>query len=357
VTRAVVTGIGCISAAGFGPAALDEARSAGVPLGRPETTETVRGRRREIRVARLAAFDREAHLPAAKLRRMEEPSQLWTIACLLARADAGLAIPAAAERHPPERRGMFCGTGFGCLETTREYLDELFRDGAGEASPFLFSQSVANAPSGHSAIELDTRGTSVTLTCADASADAALAAGARAIEQGRATVAYCGGVELLPPTLLRVLASLGGPRFLGEGCVALVLEARDAARERGARIHAEIRGWASTSDPTCAPTEWTRDSGTIEAALRGALGAAHATDAAEVGTVFLGTAAERRAAAAVCPGARHVSTDDVFGSFAAAGGIGLVAAIVQASSAGARSPVVRSASAWGGGVFCTALSP
>jgi len=52
----------------------------------------------------------------------------------------------------------------------------------------------------------------------------------RAIEDGRVGVAYCGGVELLTPELLRVIAALGAPRFLGEGCASFVMESAESAR-------------------------------------------------------------------------------------------------------------------------------
>jgi len=37
-------------------------------------------------------------------------------------------------------------------------------------------------------------------------------------------------VELLTPELLRVIAALGAPRFLGEGCASFVMESAESAR-------------------------------------------------------------------------------------------------------------------------------
>lgn len=357
MSRVVVTGIGCVSAAGVGTAALDAALHDRQPLGSTESVDTMRGRRREMRLARVPAFDREEFLPARRLRRMGDLSQVWTIACLAAHADAGFGTEPSATACPPEQRGTFLGTGFGCIGTTWEYLQGLFRDGSGMASPSLFSESVANAPAGHSAIELDTRGASVTFTCGDGSAAAAVAAGARAIRNGRVKLAYCGGVEMLSPPLLSVLASVGTAPFVGEGCACLVLESRESALARGARAYAEVAGTASGADPACPLTTWSSDSSSMAGVLRRAV---EQSGEAAIEKVFLHACgapeaeeAERHAAALVCPAAEMFRTSDVVGSFAAAGGLNLARACVETSRS--RHGALVSASSWGGGVLAIAL--
>lgn len=358
MNRVVVTGISSISAAGVGREALAAALRAQKPLGRIEPVEALRGRRREMRLARIPPFDMEEFLPANKLRRMGPLSCIWTCACLLARTDAGLDSAASATAHPKERRGTFLGTGFGCIETTWEYLRGLFRDGLENANPFLFSESVANAPAGHSAIELDTRGASVTFTCGDASAATAVAAGARAIRDGRVTLAYCGGVELFSPPLLQVLSGLGAPDFLGEGCACLTLESRAAALARDARVYAEILGAASASDAACPPTEWSRETAPTAWAMRRAV---EQSGSPFVDRIFLQACgspgaeqAELQAAASVCPHAVVARTSNVFGSLAAAGGINLVGSALLASHS--PNATLVSAASWGGSVIAIALN-
>jgi len=282
------------------------------------------------------------------------------IACLLARADAGLEGDAAAGMTGPERRGTLLGTGYGCIDTTWDYLLGLYRDGAGVANPYLFSESVANAPAGHSAIELDTRGACVTFTCADASAAAALEFGARAIRDERVDMAYCGGVDLMSAPLLRVLAALGALDSVGEGAVCFMLESEHRARRRGARIYAEVSSAGIASDPSAPPADWGPDAAPIAAAMRRALD----RTAEEPGaprrdtSVFLhpcggeaAGAAQERAARMVLPDATLARPGRVTGALAAAGGFGLAAAALE----GSRANALVCANGWGGGIYALLL--
>lgn len=360
MSRAVITGIGCVGPHGVGREALASALEEGSSLGKPERIGTLRGRSLEIAVARVAPFERDRFIPSRKRRRMGEVSQIWVTCCLLAREDAGLAQePGSDPRIPPERRGTYVGTGFGCIDITWNYLVGLYRDGPGMANPYLFSESVANAPAGHSAIELDTRGPTITFTCGDASTASALQFAARGIRSGRVEMAYCGGVEMLSQPLLRVLASLGSMDFAGEGGVCFLLESLPRARARGARIYAEVVGSGAASDPVASPTEWSRDPEPVRAALAGAAALAEC----EIRKVFLHACrspraeeAERLAVNATLPGVETAQTSSIFGTLAAAGGFNLAAAALEASRPDYRgSAVMVNASSWGGGVYCLAL--
>jgi 3-oxoacyl-(acyl-carrier-protein) synthase len=352
MNRVVVTGIGCLSGAGIGPEALQSALQAGRPLGDVVEQPARRGRARRLRVAPVPPFERERYLPPRRLRRMGELSQIWTIACLMARTDARLAADSTSP--PPERRGVLLGTGFGCTDTTWAYLEGLHRDGMAAASPFLFAESVANAPSGHAAIETDSRGICITMTCGDASAAAAVIAAERALRQGRLDLAFCGGLEMLSPTLLRALATVGEASHLGAGAACFVLETLDSAARRGARVIAEIAGSGLASDPGCGASCWSIDPAPAALAMRRALDAGGQREQGAPGSVLLhacgwapGEAAERAAAATACPDAATRSITPVVGAHAAAGGLALVSAAIEADAAG----VLVSAQAWGGAAY------
>jgi 3-oxoacyl-[acyl-carrier-protein] synthase II len=366
VRRVVITGVGCLSAAGVGKDPFLASLLADRPPAEPVEVEGVHGPRRPLRLAFIPAFDREFFLPSRKLRRMGDLSQLWVIACLLALSDSGRDV--SSPLPPPERRGVFLGTGFGCIDTTWQYLEGMFRDGAALANPFLFSESVANAPAGHSAIELNARGANLTLTCGDASAAAALERGARWIREGRLEMAWCGGVETMPRPLLRILANLSAPPFVGEGCVCFLLETLEAARSRKAKIHAEVAGGALGSDPGAPPLEWSRDSHAIARVLGRALDSCDREQPrpAAVFRVYLHApglplcdAAERAAAERLLPGAERITLTEKAGAFAAAGGFPLLAAALDLSGrsgtdAGEAAHLV-SASSWGGGLAALLL--
>ena len=359
--RVVITGVGCVGAAGIGTGSLRAALASDGPLGEVLEIETARDRKRLVRLARLVPFDREAFLPSRKLRRMGELSQLWVICCLMARSDAGWE-GAGGILPPPEKRGTFLGTGFGCIDTTWEYLTGMLRDGAATASPFLFAESVANAPAGHSAIEMDTRGADITLTCGDASAATALEMAARAIRDGRLEMAYCGGVELMSESLVRVLASLRSPLFLGEGGACLILESLDLARSRKARIYGEVAGGALASDPGAPATDYSRDPEAMEHVIRRALASAAGESqppAEPIRKIFLhaagspqAMAAERRAVERTCPGIPTEAVAAKTGTLAAAGGLNLVAAALEAGDPSGGTPDARlllvNSFGWGG---------
>ncbi|MGH9868678.1 MAG: beta-ketoacyl synthase N-terminal-like domain-containing protein [Candidatus Polarisedimenticolia bacterium] len=357
--RVAVTGVGVVSPTGTGWTPLAAALAAGISLGADEPIPTWRGQEPRVRVARLAPFERERHIPARSLRRMGSVSQIWTVASLMARDEAGLGGEGAAA-HAPERRGVFMGTGFGCIDSTWDYLLEMVRDGCGTTSPFLFSESVANAPSGHAAIELDARGPCISFTCGDASAMAAVSRAAAAIRQGRIDVAYAGGVDLMVPPLLRVLAILG-LRFVGEGAVCLVLEDAAIARRRGAPVLAEIAGTGMTSDPTVGPVQWSRDTSCHLRSMRAALRAHDDERPARVARACLQGApdtaaavAEHDAAVLACPGATLTRVSDVLGHFGASGGFSLAAA-AMAACAGTGDQLVSGPS-WGGAITCVRMA-
>ncbi|HEU5180015.1 MAG TPA: beta-ketoacyl synthase N-terminal-like domain-containing protein [Candidatus Polarisedimenticolia bacterium] len=353
MSRVVITGIGCLSAAGIGPDSLRAALQAGRPLGELAEHPGPRGRPRPMRVASLPSFERERYLAARRLRRMGELSQIWTIACLMAQSDAGRK-DSESPWPAPERRGVLLGSGFGCTDMTWDYLEGLHRDGMAAASPFLFAESVANAPSGQAAIETDSRGICMTLTCGDASAAAAMVAAERVLRSGRADLVFCGGLEILSPPLRRPLAAVGDPSHLGEGAACFVLETHDSAVRRGARIIAELSGSGMASDAGCAPNRWSRDPAPIAAAMRRALSSGGRGEKGAPGSVMLHSCgwtpaeeAERAAAESACPGAALRSVAPVVGAHAASGGLALVAAALDTGPEG----ILVSAHAWGGASY------
>jgi 3-oxoacyl-[acyl-carrier-protein] synthase II len=323
-----------------------------------------------MRVGYLPPIERERFLPARRLRRMGTSAQIWTIASLLARADAfGERV---APMPPPERRGMSVGTAFGGVDTTWEYVSGLLRDGLPAANPFLFSESVANAPAGHAAIELDTRGGSVTFTCAEVSAATAVDWAARAIAEDRLDLAYAGGVDLMPEPLLRILAALRGPCFVGEGAVCLVLESLSSARGRGARIHAEVAGSGLAADPSASAHGYGRDPRPLEAALGTARERLESIARAGRGGTAIrkilfqacgdpeAEAAERSAAGRIVPEAGRECVSTCFGAFAAGGGLGLAAAVLDLADRPETGPpagVLVSGHAGGGGIVALGFLP
>ncbi|WP_229869309.1 beta-ketoacyl synthase N-terminal-like domain-containing protein [Streptomyces inusitatus] len=102
----------------------------------------------------------------------------------------------------------------------------------------------------------------VALSTACSSGSDALLVAARLIRSGAAERVVCGGADVLTdakrlghsrlgtmsPTLLRALDTRRDGTLLGEGAAFLVLESAEAARRRGARAYAVLRGAGSSND-------------------------------------------------------------------------------------------------------------
>jgi 3-oxoacyl-[acyl-carrier-protein] synthase II len=131
---------------------------------------------------------------------------------------------------------------------------------------------MCNAPAAHVAMRHGATGPVLTYSVACASSAVAIGEAARAVARGEVDVAFAGGAEaLLHPGMLKAWAAMqtlappdaGEPAFssrpfsadragmvLGEGAAVLVLEPLDDALERGARIYAELAGYATGCDAT-----------------------------------------------------------------------------------------------------------
>ena len=202
-------------------------------------------------------------IPPMQSRRLDRPSRFAWVAVHEALRDA------CAE---PAQFGLRLGVAVGTMtagnEATEAFLRPYLAKGPEGASPLLFPNSVAVAVSGHLAIAFGLRGPSTTQLAREGSALAALEQAARWLRLGildAVLVIGCDGLfPLLPELLARTrlsarggLPEVGSGRgFLpGEGAQAFLLETRDHAEGRGARIRAVLRGVAALAPCSEDPTE------------------------------------------------------------------------------------------------------
>ena len=254
--RVVITGIGSVSAAGVGGTAV----VAEVLERQPRTIAPVKAFALDGCTSRLAAEIEEARLTALldpdSLRRLSRICRMTLAACRLAVQEA---------RFEGDRRlGLVVGSEFGDFRSGAEFFNGFLRRGPGGLSPMVFPSTVMNSMAAVAAIAIGARAPSVTLNQATVAGDLAVARAAALIADGRAEAVVAGGVDELFSDVYRNLARLGvlspmgggapegcrpnagdhnGP-VLGEGATFLMLEEREAARERGAVIHAEVLGAA-----------------------------------------------------------------------------------------------------------------
>jgi 3-oxoacyl-[acyl-carrier-protein] synthase II len=210
---------------------------------------------------------------------MARDIQLAVAAAQLAVADAGL-VDGGVERT---RIGIDLGAGLISSE-----LDELApaigqasqggrnfdfqvwgRESIGMIEPIWLLKYLPNMLACHISILIDCQGPSNTITEADASSNLAIAEAARIIARGSADVMISGGADskIHPLSLVRLALFENMSRWKGdpgqacrpfdrrrdgwvpgEGAGIVILEDRDHALARGARIHGEILGGGSGCD-------------------------------------------------------------------------------------------------------------
>lgn len=207
----------------------------------------------------------ETWLDLKTVRRVDRFVLLALCAGKEAMDDSG--IDMAAEN--PFRCGVIVGSGIGGLNEFEEQHSKYREKGPDRISPFVIPKMIPNAASGNVSIQFGMKGVNTAVSTACASAAHALTDAMRAIRFGYADVMLAGGAEstITPMGLggfisAKALSSRNeAPQeasrpfdqerdgfVLSEGAGLLVLEERERARKRGARIYAEILGAGCTAD-------------------------------------------------------------------------------------------------------------
>ena len=317
--RVVITGLGVVSPAGIGAAALAEAvragRSAIGPITRFDASAyptRVAGEVRDLDPTVGTRKDQARYIKKMS-KVMAVDIQLAVAASNLAIIDGGLPVgdPKANEPVLPTidhtRIGMIFGTSF--IPTELDDLGPAVRAATADGEftlkgwgsrgipqifPLWLLKYLPNMHACHTGILWDAQGPSNSLTCTDAGGLLALDEASRLIRRGAADWMLAGGAEsrLNPVLVLRncLLKRLTETRddpatacrpfdvgrtgqVSSEGAAVLMLEALEVAEKRGARIYGEILGTGGGATNSgvnaCDP-----DGAGIAAAVRAALAAA-----------------------------------------------------------------------------------
>ncbi|MFW6421313.1 MAG: beta-ketoacyl-ACP synthase II [Candidatus Bipolaricaulota bacterium] len=284
--RIVITGLGLITPIGTGKEAYYRALKEGDSGGKRLDQVTDEGGTYPLELedvptkvgAPVLDFDPTVYMGDKKASRLTRASQFSLAASRLALEDAGIGIVSSEEDDrfrlsgiDRDQVGVLMGTGIGGIESFEHNYSRFLSGGPRKVSPFFTPQMMPNSTSGVIAIEYGLRGFSTTNVSACASSTHAIGLASTLLRDGRGRMALAGGTEaVLTPLILAAFAKakattrrndfpltasrpfdLTRDGFLpAEGAGVVVLETLEAARERGASIYAEIRGFGMSEDAT-----------------------------------------------------------------------------------------------------------
>ena len=264
--RVVVTGLGTVNPLGHTVDEFWAAALAGTPGVGPITAFDASGFKARI-AAEIHDFDPELYIERQEARRLDRYDQLFWASSAQAIADAGLSY----EEDDPAayRAGVVVGSGIGGIMAFQNGMDTLRQRGPERVSPLVITQIISNMAAGLVSIRYNLFGpNSCTVTACAASANA-IGDAAEIIKRGAADVMVAGGAEA--PIIEFTVAAFAQSRALstnnddpagasrpfdanrdgfvmGEGAATVVLEEREHALARGAKIHAEIVGYGMSAD-------------------------------------------------------------------------------------------------------------
>ena len=262
--RVVVTGMGCLTP--LGPTLPDtwarvRAGESGIaPITRFDASSLPTRFAGEV-----PDFDPHSVIDAKWVRRMDRFQQLAVSAAIEALADSSFSITA----HNAERIGVIVGSGVGGIETFTQQVRRMDERGVDRVSPFLITMMIVDLAAGLIAILLGAKGPNFATVSACATGGHAIGEAAECIRRGDADVMLAGGADAgvvdialasfssmhalsrrndAPQRASRPFDAERDGFVLGEGAGVLVLEDLEHARNRGARVFAELLGYGQSAD-------------------------------------------------------------------------------------------------------------
>lgn len=263
--RVVVTGMGGVTALGSDwqtiAANLEARRNAVVRIPEWDIFDNMNTRLG----APVTDFQVPAHWPRKNTRSMGRVAQLAVRATELALADAALAGDSSIRDG---RMGVAYGSSFGSMDPIRLCGHALTTGSTKGITSTSYLQAMSHTTAVNIALHFELKGRIIPTSSACSSASHAIGYSFEAIRSGRQTMMIAGGAEEFTPAHALIFDTLFAtstrnetpsmtPRpfdrnrdglVVGEGAGTLVLEEREHALARGARIHAEIIGFGTNSD-------------------------------------------------------------------------------------------------------------
>lgn len=265
MNQVVITGVGVVSSIGNG---IDDFWNS-LKDGKSGITAVTRFEAGDIAsqvASEVTDFNPEDFMDPKEVRRNDRYTHLALAASRHALADANL----SRDNLVPERTGVLVGSGIGGMETIEKQMTTLIERGPRRVSPFMIPSLIANIAGGVIAIDLGAQGPNFSVVSACASGSHAIGEAFHMMQRGLADVIFAGGSEAAvtrigfagfssmkamstkfnhePSRASRPFDADRDGFVMGEGAGVLVMETKEHAEKRGARIYAEVVGYSATCD-------------------------------------------------------------------------------------------------------------
>ena len=262
--RVVVTGLGLVTPLGICVPKtwekLCQGQSGIGPISRFDASQY------SVRIAgEVKNFDPANFIEKKEVKKMDTFIHFAVAASQEAVDDAKLVVTS----DNADRVGVYIGAGIGGLPAIEHYHKILLERGPDRVSPFFIPMVIINLASGQVAIRFGAKGPNACTVTACATGNHCIGDGFRLIQRGEADVMIVGGTEstICSTTVAGFAAAKALSRrndepekasrpfdkdrdgfVIGEGAGVLIIEELEHARARGARIYAEVIGYAMNSD-------------------------------------------------------------------------------------------------------------
>ena len=168
----------------------------------------------------------------------------------------------------PSRLGVYIGSGIGGFDTIMKGIKTFYDEGARWVSPMMIPTMIGNQASGSVAIRYNAQGPCVPIVTACATGTHSIGEAYRAIKHGYADAIITGGSEAgINPVSIggfancKALTRAEDPKHaslpfnkdragfvIAEGSGIVLLEEYEHAKQRGAKIYAELCGYGNSCD-------------------------------------------------------------------------------------------------------------
>lgn len=262
--RVVITGAGVLSPVGLDLDTFWRNLLAGVSGAAPIARFDATGYATTF-ACELKGFDAAHWLGKTELRRMDPFCQYGVVAATMALEHSGIDLG----KVDLDRFGVVMASGIGGLSSIEDAHGKLVAKGPGRIPPMFIPMMISDILPGQVSMKFGLKGVNFGTVSACASSSHAIGCAAMAIRSGQADWMVTGGAEASVTPLgiggfnaLQALSTRNDEPerasrpfdrdrdgfVMGEGGVALVIEERQRALDRGAEILAEISGIGFTAD-------------------------------------------------------------------------------------------------------------